>query len=113
MYSRNYGSGGRYNIPPGYVGSAFPEPEVKLHTPEHTESEAPYPQQIRAAEQYQGHSDGRIALEELIHSLRGKIGTEELIILLVMLLTASEGVGVETLILAAVLLAGRRPTGSD
>lgn len=45
-------------------------------------------------------------LYDLIESLRGKIGTEELIILMVMLLVASDGIGVEVLILALALLAG-------
>ena len=114
MYSRNYGNGGRYNPPPGYVGSAFPDPEVKLHIGDGREDakqdgqtnvlthESHFPE--RRAEK----TEGSAALEELIHALRGKIGTEELIILLVMLLTASEGIGAETLILVAVLLAGNK-----
>ena len=47
-----------------------------------------------------------LPLKELLASLRGKIGAEELIILLVMLLIASEGIGAEVLILAVSLLAG-------
>ena len=45
-------------------------------------------------------------LFELIHSLRGRIGSEEIIILLVMLLIASDGLCAEALILALCLIAG-------
>ena len=150
MYSRNYGKGGRYNPPPGYVGNTFSEPEVKRHEPEidrhepevrrresemrrhesesrrhepemrRNESEQeheeqprrdaslPEPTQRNTPGEHRDRSEERLALEELIHSLRGKIGSEELIILLVMLLTASDGICIETIILAAVLLAGGR-----
>ena len=114
MYSRNYGNGGRYDPPPGYTGSTFAEPEVKRHPPEESGEIQPrrnrglLPVTRRDHDEYGEHSDGHAALEELIHSLRGKIGAEELLILLVMLLTASDGVGIETVILAAALLAGDR-----
>lgn len=44
-------------------------------------------------------------ISSLIENLRGKIGREELIILLVMFLIASDGMCAEVLILALVLLA--------
>lgn len=50
--------------------------------------------------------DEKYPFEELLRSLKGKIGREELIILLVMLLVASEGVGIEVLLLALILIAG-------
>ncbi len=46
------------------------------------------------------------ALEALFKSLHGKFGREELIIVLVMLLIASEGTSIELLLLALVLIAG-------
>ncbi len=45
-------------------------------------------------------------LEELFHTLRGKIGTEELILILVMLVVASGGIGIEVLLLGLLLIAG-------
>jgi len=45
-------------------------------------------------------------IEDLLRSLKGKIGREELIILLVMLLVSSDGFGIEALILALILIAG-------
>jgi len=45
-------------------------------------------------------------LQDLLGHLRGKIGTEELIILLIMLLISSDGIGAEALVLGLVLLAG-------
>ena len=48
----------------------------------------------------------RSPLNELISSLRGKIGSEELIILMVMLLISSDGMCAEVLILALCLIAG-------
>ncbi len=45
-------------------------------------------------------------LHELIHSLQGRIGSEELIILLVLLLITSDGLCAEALILALCLIAG-------
>ncbi len=53
-----------------------------------------------------GHNHGIEALSALIESLHGKFGSEEMIILLVMLLVASDGIGPEVLILALILIAG-------
>jgi hypothetical protein len=49
---------------------------------------------------------GKSAFGELLESLKGKIGSEELIILMVMLLIASDGMCAEVLILALCLAAG-------
>ena len=49
---------------------------------------------------------GMQALEALFHHLRGKFGREELIIVLVMLLVASDGASIELILLALILLAG-------
>ena len=46
-------------------------------------------------------------LAELLSDLRGKVGTEEVILLLVMLLLSADGAGIETLLLGLILLAGR------
>lgn len=112
MYSRNYSSR-RFSPPPGYVGSAFSDVKTKHHLPPE-EVETPEETPVAAIEPVQAarvdhshNTEGKNALEELIRSLRGKIGSEEMLILLVMLLTASDGIGVETMILAFALLAGR------
>ncbi len=52
------------------------------------------------------HNHGIEALSALIESLHGRFGSEEMIILLVMLLVASDGIGPEVLILALILIAG-------
>ena len=55
--------------------------------------------------------DGKVRLpeplEELLSGLRGRLGAEEVILLLVMLLLSADGAGIETLLLGVVLLAGR------
>lgn len=106
MYSRNTRNGW-YGVPPGYTGSTFIDGmTVKHHEPD--KADAAFPVEPDRNE-HSIANDNRIkdkhALEELVSILHGKIGTEEMIILLVMLLTATEGVGVETLLLALVLLA--------
>ncbi len=50
------------------------------------------------------HNDSR-TLEQLFESIRGKIGAEELIIILVMLVVASKGIGIEVMILGLLLIA--------
>lgn len=47
--------------------------------------------------------DGR-KLEALIKSLRGKFGTEELILILILLIVSSDGIGIETLVLGLLLM---------
>ena len=108
MYSRNMRNGARITPPPGYVGSAFSdEISVKYHEPaddggdyavQEKRDSIPQPKETKEV----GEQN---ALSDLIRTFRGRIGTEEIIILLVMLLTSSEGVRPETLILALVLLA--------
>ena len=107
MYSRNMRNGVR-TVPPGYVGSAFSdEIGVKYHEPEHEIAAQPERQEIYdnaalpVGEKEVGEQN---ALSDLIRAFRGKLGTEELIILIVMLLVSSEGVRFETVILALVLL---------
>ena len=60
------------------------------------------------AEKKQSRTDFREndAIFRLIESLHGKFGREELIILLVMFLVASDGICAEVLILALLLIAG-------
>ena len=53
------------------------------------------------------------ALTGLLGELRESVGAEEIILLLVMLLCASEGAGVEALLLALLLVAGKEPRGSE
>ncbi len=47
--------------------------------------------------------DGR-KLEALIKSLRGKFGTEELILILILLIVSSDGIGIETLVIGLLLM---------
>ena len=104
MYTRNTRNGGRYNPPPGYNGSAFDDNvSVKHHEPEY-EDQSLAAQQTVQIKRKNEVADERRAFEELIRSIRGKIGSEELIILIVMLLTATEGIGIETILLALVPL---------
>ena len=51
-------------------------------------------------------NNGEKALRDFIESLHGKIGTEEIIILLVMFLVAADGIGWEMVLLALILIAG-------
>jgi len=122
MYTRNFGRQ-KYNPPPGYDGTAFGgmtatkhhEPmemirtddrEIVQEDPENaliaqeTDSEE-LPERDVSEEQVAEHP-----LRQLIESIRGKIGTEELIILLVMMLIASDGFGIEMLVLGILLSAG-------
>ena len=114
MYSRNMRNGGRYFPPPGYTGNAFNDGiGVKLHEGMYEENDSVAVR--NEAEQGAGKtdappcrasdvSDSRRAFSELISGLRGRLRAEEMIILLVMLLTASDGIRAETLILAVALL---------
>lgn len=58
------------------------------------------------SEKHCGKSPFGELLGELTETLRGKIGTEELIILTVMLLISSDGMCAEVLVLALCLIAG-------
>lgn len=132
IYTRDFNSNKNqtYNPPPGYVGNAFsnqrelfasgatakyvakneppsePDDEEITNESENTAkaAEASALTHIEHENKTERH-DGD-SLGHLIESLRGKIGREELIILLVMLLVASDGIGVEVLILALILIAG-------
>lgn len=115
MYSRYSSKNSRYSPPPGYTGSTFSaEGEVKHHLPGYEVSPTPHRSEIERVEdevvqvaecepEKKGNSG---SLWELFDSIKGKFGSEELIILAVMLLIAQDGIGVEVLILALILLAG-------
>ena len=136
MYARSLSKRGRSTPPPGYTGTAFIQPirehpardpaddmESKRHTPAeygpdrqkfHTESPsdpgdkagARFPD-IPAGAEKNGTSPIPSAFAELLHDLRGRVGTEEVILLMVMLLLSADGAGAETLLLGLILLAGR------
>lgn len=118
MYTRNFGRNQRYSPPPGYAGSTFlREEEVKHHLPE-DEVKRPEPrveektdtpvavQESDSAVCPDPKENGRGALWELINNLKDRFDSEDLIILMVMLLIAQDGIGAEVLILALILIAG-------
>ena len=123
-----------YNPPPGYVGTAFDNSGMKMHEADVEISslerdrsprgeifiEDDYGRDgIEAAEERRegvaercdvvetvediSHRDSR-KLEALIKSLRGKFGTEELILILILLIVSSDGIGIETLMLGLLLM---------
>ncbi len=137
MYARSLSKRGRSTPPPGYTGTAFIQPtrdnpsrdpaddmESKRHTPAeygtdsrelrwgpspvHDEqtAEVPIPGTPSGAEK-SGTSPIPAPFAELLSELRGRVGTEEVILLMVMLLLSADGAGVETLLLGLILLAGR------
>ena len=96
--------------------------ESKRHTPEEYRADRPVifppagnpaPPSFRPEEETDrplGRSvEGRLpeTLTDFLSGLEGKIGAEEVILLLVMLLLSADGAGIETLLLGVVLLAGR------
>lgn len=135
-YNRNRDSRyQRYTPPPGYVGTAFSdESGVKHHAPDrelsfertrdetYGEIRGDNEDEVRGIldcrdetqsdlpEQEKLHEDAKNGdpspLAALIESLRGKLGAEELIILMTMFLISSDGICVEVLILALILIAG-------
>ncbi|MBQ8186226.1 MAG: hypothetical protein IJ037_05065 [Clostridia bacterium] len=130
MYTRNFVKQ-KYTPPPGYDGTAFnPSMETKRHEPqdlirEERTEEAEIPEllpepvsaespEIRTEipeirEEEKTHHPQESALRtigQLMESLRGRLGSEELIILLVMLLIAEDGLSAEVLILGLLLIAG-------
>lgn len=132
MYTRSYNRNRdsryqRYTPPPGYVGTAFSEETgVKHHMPEQELlSHRADDRDIDERETILDHEDEASAVREesgerreierkeespltsLIESLRGKLSAEELIILMTMFLISSDGICVEVLILALILIAGR------
>ena len=117
MYQRIQNRRQRYSPPPGYMGTAFGEGEEvpmegKIHPAEHTEAPSRPEERPPEAEasgkkpQEAGGFPLPPALGELLEQLRGRIGAEELILLLVMLLLGADGAGAEVLLLALILLAG-------
>ncbi len=128
MYARSLTKRERSSPPPGYMGTAFGqgasslyggpsgggEPmEGKRHTPEEYGREgrsAPVlsvpPQNGSSVLPVREDKGISRALTDLLGDLRGRIGTEEALLLVVMLLLASDGAGAETLLLGVILLAG-------
>jgi len=127
MYTRNFGKQ-KYTPPPGYDGTAFNETvATKHHEPtelirESAKEKESYPESMLQPQKeeriiqnipeksapistepvvYQKKED---QFSQILHALRGKLGTEELIILLVMLLIASEGFSTEMLVLGILLV---------
>lgn len=80
-----------------------PEEEISENAPEEA-AEQPSDEVIQEAAA-PASAKAHENISSLIENLRGKIGREELIILLVMFLIASDGMCAEVLILALVLLA--------
>ncbi len=124
MYTRNYSKTRRYSPPPGYAGNTFSgNGEVKHHLPAdevtHMPKETVLPaeneppthdaqitQEEKRVETVAERDKSTTPLHELLNHLRGRFGSEELIILTVMLLIAQDGIGAEVLILALILIAG-------
>ena len=134
IYTRNFR--GQYSPPPGYDGTAFsdsvgmkhhpPEDEMPVYTNEESldvKGDRTDSDEFFTGIPEEGESDSPVCdrdetemcvpaprnehpMEDLLRIMKGKIGREELIILLVMLLIASDGVGIEVLILALILIAG-------
>lgn len=133
MYARSLSKRGRSTPPPGYAGTAFVPSaaetpfrnpgdqgtgdylESKRHTPEEYGMSRPVlradPPPVPADERTKRIGESRdglpAALSELLSDLRGAVGTEEVILLMVMLLLSADGAGIETLLLGLILLAGR------
>lgn len=78
-----------------------PEPEPE-NAPEPERMVDPSP----PAENFPVFHNSIQSLEALFSHLRGKFGREELIIVLVMLLIASDGASIELMLLALILIAG-------
>ncbi len=92
----DYGSSGKNDSESHFDGEIYDE--IQPDSPE---------EQIRdESHEAKLHSHEIEALSSLIESLHGRFGSEEMIILLVMLLVASDGIGPEVLILALILIAG-------
>ena len=129
MYTRNFSRISRYSPPPGYVGNAFavaeegkhhqPQDELRQQDNHRTGNQLPEPSshqtkpEVRpelrnAPVQEEAQSEKPIQpvggeLTQLLQHLRGRLGKEELILLTVMLLIASDGLRPEVIILALML----------
>ena len=129
MYTRNFSRTPRYSPPPGYVGNAFASgdegkhhpPQDELHQPDSHRgenllpepSQRPIKQESPPEPKESPAPDGTPSekpilssggeLTQLLHHLRGKLGKEELILLTVMLLIASDGLRPEVIILALMM----------
>ena len=81
----------------------------KRHTPEEEYAPPRSPVQQTPSRPAESAKDPVLpdAVGELLRDLKGKIGREELVLLLVMLLLAADGAGIETLLLGLILLTGR------
>ena len=120
MYVRSLARRGSSSPPPGYAGTAFGRNaadlpghmlsegdtmEGKRHTPDEYGGRFPIPGPEPPSPPDAAPIPAGLA--ELLGELRGRIGTEEAILLLVILLISADGAGVETLLLGLLLLAGR------
>lgn len=123
MYTRNFGKQ-KYTPPPGYDGTAFNGMvSTKHHVPtemirsEETPHKILYEvpeeenivqeigqEKIEDAVVKQVRPKQEKQIGQLLEMLRGKLGVEEMIILLIILLIASEGVSAEMLVLGILLL---------
>ena len=124
MYTRNFGKQ-NYMPPPGYDGTAFNgKISTKHHAPtEIIRSEAAVPEipyditdEVNCVQEILSekceeagvkplHQREEKQIGQLLEMLRGKLGAEEMIILLIILLIASEGISTELLVLGILLLA--------
>ena len=117
VYARSLANRERSTPPPGYTGTAFVggdfrdpgEPMAgKRHTPEeYAPPRSPVQQTPSRPAESAKDTVLPDAVGELLRDLKGKIGREELVLLLVMLLLAADGAGIETLLLGLILLTGR------
>lgn len=87
-------------IEPGGAEERKPAPAEVRTKPVREEDTSEFPEEVPV------FANGVQSLESLFRHLRGKFGREELIIVLVMLLVASEGASLELILLALLLIAG-------
>ena len=126
IYTRDYSTRRArtgYSPPPGYDGTVFSGDGMKMHAADTLVTDldrgsaddevcecepAPVVESADNTEcttSVQERSTSN-PLGDLVSSLRGKLGTEELILILVLLIVASEGIGIEALILGLLLISG-------
>lgn len=130
MYTRNFGKQ-KYTPPPGYDGTAFEgNTSTKHHEPKeiiHMEDSLPRIAEyeggmeenqdlvetkepdvtvnkvVPVKEVQQNAASADQTVKKLLESIRGHFGNEEMIILLVMLLIAADGISAELIILGILL----------